>query len=314
MAQAGVCVGIDVSKAWLDVNVGAAGEEWRVRNDAAGVAEVVERVGEVQPERIIVEATGGLERAVAVGLAAAGQPVVVENPRQVRDFARATGRLAKTDKIDAGMLARYGAALQPEVRQLPDEQTRELRGLVVRRRQVVKMLTEERNHLAQATPWVRTQAKRLMGVLQRQLAAVDRELVRMIQERREWRTRYKLLCSVPGIGPVTASLLVAALTELGKLNRKQIAALVGVAPHNRDSGSYRGKRSVWGGRAAVRTGLYMATLVATQRNAVIKAFYARLCGAGKPKKVALTACMRKLLTILNQMLRTQSPWNPTTTP
>ena len=314
MAQAGVCVGIDVSKAWLDVNVGAAGEEWRVRNDAAGVAEVVERVGEVQPERIIVEATGGLERAVAVGLAAAGQPVVVENPRQVRDFARATGRLAKTDKIDAGMLARYGAALQPEVRQLPDEQTRELRGLVVRRRQVVKMLTEERNHLAQATPWVRTQAKRLMGVLQRQLAAVDRELVRMIQERREWRTRYKLLCSVPGIGPVTASLLVAALAELGKLNRKQIAALVGVAPHNRDSGSYRGKRSVWGGRAAVRTGLYMATLVATQRNAVIKAFYARLCGAGKPKKVALTACMRKLLTILNQMLRTQSPWNPTTTP
>ena len=314
MAQAGVCVGIDVSKAWLDVNVGAAGEEWRVRNDAAGVAEVVERVGEVQPERIIVEATGGLERAVAVGLAAAGQPVVVENPRQVRDFARATGRLAKTDKIDAGMLARYGAALQPEVRQLPDEQTRELRGLVVRRRQVVKMLTEERNHLAQATPWVRTQAKRLMGVLQRQLAAVDRELVRMIQERREWRTRYKLLCSVPGIGPVTASLLVAALTELGKLNRKQIAALVGVAPHNRDSGSYRGKRSVWGGRAAVRTGLYMATLVATRRNAVIKAFYARLCGAGNPKKVALTACMRKLLTILNQMLRTQSPWNPTTTP
>ena len=313
MARARVCVGIDVAKAWLDVSVGAEGAVWQVRNDAAGIAELVERLGELQPERIVVEATGGLERAVAAGLDAARLPVVVENPRQVRDFARATGRLAKTDKIDAGMLARYGEALQPAVRELPDAQMRELRGLVVRRRQVVKLLTAERNHLAQAaTGWVHKRVKRLMGVLQRQLAEVDRELVRMIQARREWRAQYAVLRSVPGIGPVTANLLVAALPELGKLNRKQIAALVGVAPHNRDSGSYRGKRSIWGGRAAVRTCLYMASLVATRHNAVIKAFYARLCAAGKPKKVALTACMRKLLTILNHMLRTNSPWQPAT--
>ena len=313
MAQAGVYVGVDVSRDRLDVSIGPESEVWQAGNDAAGIREVVERLGELQPERIVVEATGGLERAVAAGLADAELPVVVENPRQVRDFARATGRLAKTDTIDAGMLARYGEALQPAVRELPDAQMQELRGLVVRRRQVVKLLTAERNHLAQATPWARRQAKRLMGVLQRQLAAVDEELLRMIQARREWRAQYVVLRSVPGIGPVTASLLVAALPELGKLNRKQIAALVGVAPHNRDSGSYRGKRSVWGGRASVRTCLYMATLVATQRNSVIQRFYARLCAAGKPKKVALVACMRKLLTILNHMLHTNSTWQPATT-
>ena len=320
MAQAGVYVGIDVAKAWLDVSVGVEGEVWQVRNDAVGIRELVARLGELQPERIVVEATGGLERAVVMGLDAARLPVVVENPRQVRDFARATGRLAKTDTIDAGMLARYGEALQPEMRELPDGQLQELRGLVVRRRQLVKLLTVERNHLAQAaavqsqaTPWVRQRVKRLMGVAQRQLAEVDRELVRLIQARREWRAQYTMLRSVPGIGPVTASMLVAALPELGRINRKQIAALVGVAPHNRDSGSYRGKRSVWGGRAAVRTCLYMATLVATRRNSVIQRFYARLCAAGKPKKVALVACMRKLLTILNHMLHTNSPWQPAST-
>ena len=200
------------------------------------------------------------------------------------------------------------------MRPLPDAQTQELRGIVARRQQVVVMLTAERNRMPQATPWVRRQLGRHIAGLRRQLAALDREMATLIQASPLWRARDTLLRSVPGIGKVTASLFVAALPELGRLNRKQIAALVGVAPHNRDSGSYRGKRSVWGGRAPVRASLYMATLVATRHNAVIKSFYARLCEAGKPKKVALTACMRKLLTILNSMMCTQSEWKPTTAP
>ena len=273
-----------------------------------------ERIEALEPKGIVVEATGGLERALVGALGAGGLPVVVVNPRQVRDFARATGRLAKTDVIDAGLLARFGEALEPEVRPLPDAQTQELRGIVARRQQVVVMLTAERNRMPQATPWVRRQLGRHIAGLRRQLAALDREMATLIQASPLWRARDTLLRSVPGIGKVTASLFVAALPELGRLNRKQIAALVGVAPHNRDSGSYRGKRSVWGGRAPVRASLYMATLVATRHNAVIKSFYARLCEAGKPKKVALTACMRKLLTILNSMMCTQSEWKPTTAP
>ena len=292
------------------------GEElvWQVGNDAAGIGALRERLVAVRPERVVLEATGGLERAVAAELGAAGLPVVVVNPRQVRDFARATGRLAKTDVIDAGLLARFGEVIQPDVRPLPDAHMQELRGLVVRRRQVVDMLTMERNRVPQATRGVRRHVQRHIAVLQRQLAVLNRELARLLQASPVWRARDKLLRSVPGVGNVTASLLVAELPELGRLNRKQIAALVGVAPHNRDSGSYRGKRSVWGGRAPVRASLYMATLVATRHNAVIKSFYARLCEAGKPKKVALTACMRKLLTILNSMMCTQSEWKPTTAP
>ena len=299
MAQAAAYVGIDVARDRLDVSVGGEGKAWQVGNDAVG---------------IVLEATGGLERALVAALGAAELPVSVVNPRQVRDFARATGRLAKTDVIDAGLLARFGEALKPEVRPLPDAQTQALRGMVARRRQVVEMLTAERNRVPQATPWVRRQLQRHIAGLRRQLAALDREVATLIQASPVWRARDNLLRSVPGIGTVTASLLVAALPELGRLNRKQIAALVGVAPHNRDSGSYRGKRSVWGGRAPVRASLYMAALVATRFNPVIKTFYARLCAAGKPKKVALTACMRKLLTILNRMLHTQSPWNPATAP
>lgn len=257
-------------------------------------------------------ATGGLETAVAAELTAAAMPVSVVNPRHVRDFARATGRLAKTDAIDARMLARFAEALQPEVRPLPDAQAQELRSLVTRRRQVVVMLTAEHNRLSQATQRVHPHLEAHIAWLQQQLAELDQELADLIQSSPVWRARDNLLQSVPGVGPTTATVLVADLPELGNLNRKQIAALVGVAPHNRDSGSYRGKRSVWGGRAAVRASLYMATLVATRFNSVIKDFYARLCAAGKPKKVALTACMRKLLTILNHMLRTQTPWNPDT--
>ena len=314
MAQAAAYVGIDVARERLDVSVGGEGKAWQVGNDAAGIGALRERLVELEPVGIVLEATGGLERALVAALGAAELPVSVVNPRQVRDFARATGRLAKTDVIDAGLLARFGEALKPEVRPLPDAQTQALRGMVARRRQVVEMLTAERNRVPQATPWVRRQLQRHIAGLRRQLAALDREVATLIQASPVWRARDNLLRSVPGIGTVTASLLVAALPELGRLNRKQIAALVGVAPHNRDSGSYRGKRSVWGGRAPVRASLYMAALVATRFNPVIKTFYARLCAAGKPKKVALTACMRKLLTILNRMLHTQSSWNPATAP
>ena len=314
MAQAAVYVGIDVSRDWLDVSVGGEEQVWQVGNDTAGIAALQERLGERELAGVVLEATGGLERAVAAELDVAGLPVAVVNPRQVRDFARAAGRLAKTDAIDAQLLARYGEAMRPQVRPLPDAQTQALRGLVVRRRQVVGMLTAERNRLPQVTQWVRRLVQRHIAVLQRQLVLLDRELERLLQASPVWRKQDKLLRSVPGIGPVTAACVVAELPELGALNRKQIAALVGVAPHNRDSGSYRGKRSVWGGRAPVRASLYMATLVATRCNPVIQACYARLCAAGKPKKVALTACMRKLLTILNSMLRTRTEWQPSTAP
>ncbi len=314
MAQAVVYVGIDVAQQRLDVSVGAEGEMWHVGNDVVGIAVLWERLVALAPARVVLEATGGLERGLVAALDAAGLSVSVVNPRQVRHFARAAGRLAKTDVIDAQMLARFGKVMQPPVRPLPDAQTQALREVVTRRRRVVTMLTAERNYLAHATRWVRRQVKQSIAGLQRQLEALDRELKRLIQASLVWRAQAHLLSSVPGVGAVTATCLLAELPELGTLNRKQIAALVGVAPHNRDSGNYRGKRSVWGGRAPVRASLYMATLVATRYNAVIKAFYVRLCAAGKPKKVALTACMRKLLTILNHMLRTQSPWKPVTSP
>lgn len=312
MEQEARYVGIDVAQNWLDVSVTGEAEVWRFGNDATGRAALRDRLLAYAPQRVVLEATGGLETAVAAELTAAAMPVSVVNPRHVRDFARATGRLAKTDAIDARMLARFAEALQPEVRPLPDAQAQELRSLVTRRRQVVVMLTAEHNRLSQATKRVQPHLEAHIAWLQQQLAELDQELADLIQSSPVWRARDTLLQSVPGVGPTTATVLVADLPELGTLNRKQIAALVGVAPHNRDSGSYRGKRSVWGGRAAVRASLYMATLVATRCNSVIKDFYARLCAAGKPKKVALTACMRKLLTILNHMLHTQTPWNPAT--
>ena len=314
MGQQPVYVGIDVAQDRLDVCVGGEEQVWQVGNDTAGIAALRERLLALAPQGIVLEATGGFEREVALVLAVAGLPVSVVNPRQVRDFARAAGRLAKTDAIDAGMLVRFGQAMQPQVRPLPDAQTQELRGFVVRRRQVVGMLTAERNRLEQTAGWVRRQMQRHIAGLKRQLVLLDHEVARLLQATPVWRAQDTLLSSVPGIGPVTAACLLAELPELGTLNRKQIAALVGVAPHNRDSGTYRGKRSVWGGRAPVRASLYMATLVATRCNPVIQTFYARLCAAGKPKKVALTACMRKLLTILNSMMRTQLEWKPSTAP
>ena len=235
---------------------------------------------------------------------------MVVNPRQPREFARATGRLAKTDTIDAIMLARFGEAVKPAVRPMPGESERELRALIARRRLIVEMIAAERNRRFKATAYVRKQIELHIAWLKTQLDDLNRDLVDLIASSPVWRVKDDLLQTVLGVGPVASSVLLGELPELGRLNRRQIASLVGVAPHNRDSGKFRGKRSVWGGRAQVRSALYMATLVATRFNPAVKAFYRRLCEAGKPKKVALTACMRKLLTILNVMIRNRVVWDP----
>jgi transposase len=301
-------VGIDVSKATLDVYVRPAGTLHQVANSEAGGAELVALLRAVGPGRIVVEATGGYEAVAVAMLVAAGLPVVVVNPRQVRDFARATGQRAKTDVISAAVLAHFGEALQPPVRPMPDATTQELQQWLARRRQLVEMLTAEQNRAQQAAPAVRATIAQLGKQVQRQLREVEQRLRELIRRSPVWRDQQQLLVSVPGVGPVVSVTLLADLPELGQLDRKRIAALVGVAPFNRDSGTLQGKRTVWGGRAPVRAVLYMATLVATRRNPVIQAFYQRLVAAGKPKKVALTACMRKLLTILNAMLKHRTPW------
>ncbi len=311
MSKEAVYVGIDVSLAHLDVGVSPHGDVWQVPNDLEGYSTLRDRLTTLSPTLVVMEATGGIEAAVAGELATAEMPVAVVNPRQVRDFARSTGRLAKTDAIDAVMLARFGEAVKPEVRPLPGEDEQELRGLVARRRQIVGMITSERNRLPKATRRVRFQIEEHIAWLEGKLGGLNEEIDRFIQSSPLWRAKDDLLESVPGVGPVASSVLLAQLPELGTLNRRQIASLVGVAPHNRDSGRFQGKRTVWGGRASVRAALYMATLVATRFNPVIKAFYTRLCEAGKPKKVALTASMRKLLTILNVIVRDQTYWDPT---
>ena len=303
-------IGVDVSSSELVVGVLPTGEVWQVANDPEGISALIRRVGEFSPGLIVLEASGGYEAEVAGELTDAGMPVVVINPRQTREFARATGRLAKTDTIDALALARFGQAVKPPVRPLPGESQKELRALIDRRRQIVGMITAERNRLPKATVYVRRQIEQHIAWLKMQLDDLGKDLDQFIKASPIWRARDDLLQSVPGIGPVASSVLLVELPELGRLNRKEIASLVGVAPHNRDSGRYRGKRSVWGGRAHVRSALYMATLVACRYNPVIKAFYRRLCEAGKPKKVALVASMRKLLTILNVMVRDQSSWDP----
>ena len=303
-------IGVDVAASELVVGVLPTGEVWQVANDPGGISELKDRVVELSPVLIVLEASGGYEAEVAGELTDAGMPVVVINPRQTREFARSTGRLAKTDTIDALALARFGQAVKPEVRPLPKKSEKELRALVDRRRQIVGMITAERNRLPKATVYVRRQIERHIAWLQMQQDDLGRDLDQLIKSSPIWRARDDLLRSVPGIGPVASSVLLVGLPELGRLNRKEIASLAGVAPHNRDSGRFRGKRSVWGGRAHVRSALYMATLVACRYNPVIRAFYRRLCGAGKPKKVALVASMRKLLTILNVMVRDQSSWDP----
>jgi len=308
MSPADVYVGIDVAKDWLDVAQRPGGEAWRVSSDETGVVALVERLKGVRPTLVVLEATGGLQIPAVAALAAAGLRTAVVNPRQVRQFAGATGRLAKTDAIDAQVLAQFGEAVRPEVRPLPDAATQELSALVARRRQLIEMLTAEKNRLRLATKKVRPNIEAHIRWLEGQLLDLDDGLGEVIRSSPVWRERDNLLRSVPGVGPVLSSVLLADLPELGRLNRKEIAALAGVAPLNRDSGQFRGRRTVWGGRSQVRAALYMAALVAARFNPVIRAFYQRLQAAGKPKKVALTACMRKLLTMLNAMARDQTSW------
>jgi transposase len=303
-------VGIDVAKAELLVAVAPQGETLTVPNAPAEVTALAQRLRQLKPQRVVMEATGGYETLVATVLAAAQLPVVVVNPRQVRDFARSTGQLAKTDRIDAGILAAFAKAVQVEVRPLPDQAARELQAVVTRRRQVVEMLGAERNRLLLAEEAVVPRIREVIQVLERQLKDLDHDLQQRLRLSPVWREAQDLLKSVPGVGDVVSTTLLAMLPELGQLNGKAIAKLVGVAPLNRDSGQWRGKRKVWGGRAAVRAVLYMAALVGTRRNPVLKAFYERLLAAGKAKKLALTACMHKLLLTLNAMLRHHQPWTP----
>lgn len=302
-----VVIGIDVSKAKLDVATPEGVSQWG--NDPEGLQRLVRDLSARPIASIILEATGGYERAAVAELAGAGLPVVVVNPRQVRDFARATGRLAKTDAIDAAVLAQFGRAVQPERRPLPSEKQLELQQQIARRRQLVGMLTTEKNRLQQTTSkLVRKTIQSVINTLHKQLEALDQQLHETIQQTPVWREKEDLLQSVPGVGTQTAFTLLAELPELGGCSRQQIAALVGVAPINRDSGKRRGQRTTAGGRASVRSALYMATLVATQHNPVIKQHYQHLQKAGKRKKVALVACMRKLLCILNAILREKQPW------
>ncbi len=308
MSTVPVFVGIDVAKSELVAAMRPSGESWVLANDETGIQELLQRLNPVQPTLVVVEATGGYERGLVGALAAAGVPLVVANPRQVRDYARSTGQLAKTDRIDAQILALFAERVRPEPRPLPDEATRTLAALLTRRRQILEMMTAERNRLTHAIPSVRRDLVQHIRWLERRLRDVDHDLARTVQSSPVWRAKENLLRSVPGIGPVVSRTLLGDLPELGALNRKQIAALVGVAPLARDSGTLKGKRLVWGGRARVRAALYMAALVASRRNRSIRAFYTRLVKAGKPKKVALTACMRKLLTILNAMVKTNATW------
>ena len=310
MQESLVFVGIDVSKERLDVAVRPTGDIWQVSHDPRGIGEVLEHLEELAPQLVVLEATGGVEMTLAGELAASGQHVAVVNPRQVRDFARATGKLAKTDVLDAHVLAHFAEAVRPASRPLPDAGTQELAALVARRRQLVEMITAEKNRLRTAGPRIRPKVQEHIRWLEENLADLDRDLGDFIRSSPVWRDKDQLLQSTPGVGPVLSMTLLSDLPELGTLNRAEIAALVGVAPFNRDSGTLRGKRKVWGGRAQVRAALYMAALVATRFNPVLQTFYQRLCAAGKPKKLALTACMRKLLTILNLMVRQNRHWNP----
>jgi len=310
MSEQTCAIGIDVAKATLDIAVRPSGERWQVGNEPAGHGAVVERLRALAPTVIVLEATGGYEAPVVAALAAAGLPVVVVNPRQVRDFGRASGKLAKTDALSAALLAHFGEVMRPPVRPLPDAVTQELQQWLARRRQLVEMLTAEQNRRPSAPAPVQKQILAHIGGLRRQLKSVERRLRELIQRSPVWQEQQQLLVSVPGVGPVLATTLLADVPELGHLNRKQIAALVGVAPLNRDSGTLCGQRVIWGGRAPVRAVLYMAALVASKSNPLIRGFYDRLVAKGKPKKVALTACMRKLLTILNAMLKHGTVWNP----
>jgi transposase len=303
-----IFVGIDVSKVWLDVAVHEQTETFRVRNDESAIAELVKRLKKLKATLIVLEPTGGFEILVVAELSRAGLPVVVVNAKRIRDFAKATGRLAKTDKLDAKVLAHFAAAVRPAVRTLQSAEEEQLTALLTRRKQVLEMLTMEKNRLVTVRPSMREALQTHLDWLSSNLKELDQEIKAFVQALPAWKEKDALLQSVPGVGSVTASTLLGMLPELGQLNRQEIAALGGVAPMNKDSGKKKGKRRIFGGRADVRSVLYMAVLSATRFNHLIRKFYASLIQRGKEKKVALTACMRKLLVILNAMVRSNQPW------
>src|SRR5262245_36597418 len=304
-------VGIDVSKLQLEVcSLSSEETNWTVQNEPAAIAEFVKQMQQQGPTLIVLEATGGLEALVSSALAVVDLPVVVVNPRQIRDFARASGLLAKTDKLDARVLAQFGRAINPAPRPIADECAQQLQALIARRRQIVEMIIAENNRISMSPRSVKEDIRQHITWLQRRLKQIDKDLNGAVRNSPIWREKDNLLKTVPGVGPVVSMTLLAHLPELGTLNRRQIAALVGVAPFNRDSGALRGRRTIWGGRGAVRAVLYMATLSAVRFNLVIRRFYERLRQAGKAPKVALTACMRKLLVMLNAIIRNERPWQP----
>jgi transposase len=309
MSEGSVFVGIDVCKERWDVALRPSGKSWSVPASQEALAELLQQLQELEPALVVLEASGGLETELVGALAAGKLAVVVVNPRQVRDFAKATGKLAKTDALDAAVLAHFAEAVRPEPRALPDEEAHKLEALVTRRRQLVEMRVAEQNRRSSSrNAQVRKSLDAHILWLEEQLKQLDRDLGQFLRKSPLWREKDQLLRSAPGIGPVVSRTLLAELPELGLLSRTQIAALVGVAPLNRDSGTVRGRRRIWGGRASVRAVLYMAALVATRCNPAIRAVYERLLAAGKLPKVALTACMRKLLVTLNAMLKNNTPW------
>lgn len=301
-------IGIDVSKANLDIDAYPRAHRTRFSNDETGRRQLVNELKSLQPKLIVLEATGGLESPIASELAIAGLAVAVINPRQARDFAKALGVLAKTDQVDALVLARFAEAIKPEVRALQDSEVIALDSVLTRRRQLVDMITAESNRYAQAPDKIAKQIAKHLNWLNKRLEEADDDLDDAIRQSPLWQAKAHLMMSIPGVGRVTATTLLAALPELGQLSRREISALVGVCPFNRDSGGHRGRRVIWGGRASVRAVLYMAALAASRHNPMIKAFYQKLLAAGKMKKVALVACMRKLLVILNAMVKSNTPW------
>lgn len=304
--------GIDVSKDYLDLSLRCGDEvaTTRFSNDPAGMDALTETVSAAAPELVVLEATGGFEHACVAELSSAGVPVAVVNPRQVRDFARSTGRLAKTDRMDAEVLALFAERVRPALRPFKDEQEQALTALVARRRQLVEMITLEKNRLGMASRVVRSGIEAHISYLKDELGRADQALREAVEASPLWRVQDELLQSMPGVGPTLSASLLAELPELGRLTHKKIAALVGVAPLCRDSGKLRGVRVIWGGRSSLRSTLYMGALSAVRYNAELRAFYAGLLGRGKAKKVALVACMRKMLVMLNAMMRDQQPWNP----
>jgi transposase len=307
-------IGIDVSKEWLDIHVQPGGHAWRTDSGPHALAALASDLAERQPALVVLEASGGYEVAVVAALGVLGVPLAVVNPRQVRDLARATGQLAKTDRLDAQVLATFARLVQPQPQALTDAAQRELGELVARRRQVLEMLLAEKNRRRLSGGRVGQRIQAHIEWLQTQLDELDGDLRDLVRSSPLWRERDDLLRGVPGIGPILSTTLLAELPELGALNRRQIAALVGVAPLNDDSGRRSGRRVIWGGRAAVRSALYMSALVAVRHNPVLRQVYERLVRAGKAKKVALIACMRKLLVICNAMLAHGTPWRTEVTP